>query len=81
MIFAPLLTSLMYPGVSIEGQISQTPVLSFFSNLWEPDQYFVLRASGPHWGRQLRTFSFSESCLLVLFAAFTLRTSVKPKPK
>ena len=78
MIFAPLLTSLMYPDVSIEGQISQTPVLSFFSNLWEQITTLFTRfwtALGP----AAANVFFLGIVLLVLFAAFTLRTSVKPK--
>ena len=78
MIFAPLLTSLMYPDVSIEGQISQTPVLSFFSNLWEQITTLFARfwtALGP----AAANVFFLGIVLLVLFAAFTLRTSAKPK--
>ncbi len=78
MIFAPLLTSLMYPDVSIEGQISQTPVLSFFSNLWNQITTLFSRfwtALGP----AAANVFFLGIVLLVLFAAFTLRTSVKPK--
>ncbi len=80
MIFAPLLTSLMYPGVSIQGQISQTPVLGFFSNLWEQISTLFSRfwiALGP----AASNVFFLGIVVLVLFAAFTLRTSVKAKAK
>ena len=80
MIFAPLLTSLMYPGVSIQGQISQTPVLGFFSNLWEQISTLFSRfwtALGP----AASNVFFLGIVLLVLFAAFTLRTSTKAKAK
>ena len=80
MIFAPLLTSLMYPGVSIQGPISQTPVLAFFSNLWEQISTLFTRfwtALGP----AASNVFFLGIVLLVLFAAFTLRTSAKAKAK
>ena len=80
MIFAPLLTSLMYPGVSIQGQISQTPVLGFFSNLWDQISTLFARfwtALGP----AASNVFFLGIVVLVLFAAFTLRTSVKAKAK
>jgi hypothetical protein len=78
MIFAPLLTSLIYPDVSIQGQISQAPVLSFFGNLWQQFTTLFTRfwtALGPAAGNVF----FLAIVLLILLAAFTLRTSVKPK--
>jgi hypothetical protein len=78
MIFAPLLTSLIYPDVSIQGQISQAPILSFFGNLWQQITTLFARfwaALGPAAGNVF----FLAIVLLVLFAAFTLRTNVKPK--
>jgi hypothetical protein len=77
-IFAPLLTSLIYPDVTIQGQISQAPVLSFFGNLWEQMTTVFMRfwaALGPAAANVI----FLAIVLLVLFAAFTLRSSAKPK--
>jgi hypothetical protein len=77
-IFAPLLTSLIYPGASLEGTAVQFPVFEFLGNVWEQMTSLlsqVWTAIGPI----STSVFFLGIVLLILFAAFTLRTSVKPK--
>jgi hypothetical protein len=78
MIFAPLLTSLIYPDVTIQGPISQTPVLSFFNNLWLQITTLMSRvwaALGP----AAANVFFAAIVFLVLLAAFTLRSGTRAK--
>jgi hypothetical protein len=78
MIFAPLLTSLIYPDVTIEGPISQRPVLNFFGNLWLQITTLMSRvwaALGP----AAENVFFAAIVFLVLLAAFTLRSSTRAK--
>jgi hypothetical protein len=77
-IFAPLITSLIFPGVSLEGTVVQFPVLAFLNNVWQQVASLlsqVWAAIGPI---STNVF-FLGIVLLVIFAAFTLRTSTKPK--
>jgi hypothetical protein len=77
-IFAPLLTTLIFPQTTIQGPMVQLPVLSFVSNVWQEITSLITRfwtALGP----AAANVFFAAIVLLVLLAAFTLRTSTKPK--
>jgi ethanolamine transporter EutH len=78
-IFAPLLTSLIFPDSQIQGPLVQIPVLSFVGNVWQQLSNLITRfwtALGP----AATTVFFAAIVFLVLFAAFTLRTS-SPRAK
>lgn len=77
-IFAPLLTSLIFPNTTIQGPIIQLPVWGFVSNIWQQITSLLSRvwtALGP----AAANVFFLSIVLLVLFAAFTLRSNAKPK--
>lgn len=82
-IFAPLLTSLIFPNVPVQGPgvpvgTGQLPVFSFLSNIWQQIVDLALRS----WAliQPFATnFFFLFVILLILLAAMTLRTGVKPK--
>jgi hypothetical protein len=79
-IFAPLLTSLIFPNTTIQGPVIQLPVLSFVGNIWQQLTNLATRvwtALGP----AATNVFFLAIVFLVFLAAFTLRTSAKPKPK
>jgi len=77
-IFAPLLTTLIFPGVTIQGPVVQLPVLGFLSNTWQQVSNLIVRVWAVIQPVATNVF-FLGVVLLVLFAALTLRTSVKPK--
>jgi hypothetical protein len=77
-VFAPLLTTLIFPSTTIQGPIVQLPVLNLLSNLWQQLTSIASRvwtALGP----AATNVFFAAIVFLVLLAAFTLRTSAKPK--
>jgi hypothetical protein len=77
-IFAPLLTALILPGVPIQGPVVQLPVLGFIGNVWQQLSNLAVRAWAVIQPVATNVF-FLAVTLLILLAAFTLRTSVKPK--
>jgi hypothetical protein len=77
-IFAPLLTTLIFPDTTIQGPMIQLPVWTFVSSIWQQITSLLSRiwtALGP----AAANVFFLAIVVLVLFAAFTLRTSAKPK--
>lgn len=77
-IFAPLLTALIFPDIPIQGPVVQLPVLGFLTNIW--GQIALLAARTWEVLRPVATnVFFLAVILLILLAALTLRTSVKPK--
>lgn len=77
-IFAPLLTALILPGVPIQGPVVQLPVISFVGNIWQQISNLAARAWVVLQPVATNVF-FVGVTLLILLAALTLRTSVKPK--
>jgi hypothetical protein len=77
-IFAPLLTALILPGVTIQGPVVQLPVLTFVGNVWQQLSELALRAWSVLQPVATNLF-FLGIVLLILLAGLTLRT--KPKPK
>jgi hypothetical protein len=77
-IFAPLLTALILPGVPIQGPVVQLPVLGFIGNVWQQISNLAARAWVVIQPIATNVF-FLGVTLLILLAALTLRTSVKPK--
>jgi hypothetical protein len=77
-IFAPLLTILIFPTATVEGPAVQMPFLGFLGNVWQQISNLVANV----WAT-LQPIStnviFLGIVLLILLAALTLRTSVKPK--
>lgn len=77
-IFAPLLTTLIFPGVTIQGPVVQLPVLGFLTNVWQQVSNLLVRVWGVIQPVATNVF-FLGVVVLILFAALTLRTNVKPK--
>ena len=77
-IFAPLLTTLIFPGITIQGPVVQLPVLGFLSNTWQQVSNLLVRLWVVIQPVATNVF-FLGVVVLILFAALTLRTSVKPK--
>lgn len=77
-IFAPLLTSLIFPNVTLQGPAIQLPVLTFVGNVWQQVRGLIVRLWDVIQPVATNVF-FISVILLILLAAFTLRTSVKPK--
>lgn len=77
-VFAPLLTTLIFPTATIQGQVVQYPVLGFLSNI-----FGQIRALAANLWAAIEPVAtnvfFLGVVLLILLAALTLRTSVKPK--
>jgi hypothetical protein len=77
-VFAPLLTALIYPEATVPDDVSHLLILSFLGNVWKE----FVRLFTEFWallepyGTQV---VFLSLVILVLFAAFTLRTSAKAK--
>lgn len=77
-IFAPLLTTLIFPGTTIEAPVSNLRILTFVSNIWQQLVDIFVRiwaAIEPY----ASAVFFLAVVILILFAAFTLRTSAKAK--
>lgn len=73
-VFAPLLTGLIYPNSTVQGPIIELSLPTFLGNIWAALTGFVARVwtvIQPYGAQVL----FLGVVLLVLLAAFTLRTS------
>ena len=77
-VFAPLLTSLIFPNTTIQGPIVQLPVLGFLTNIWQQLGNLAARLWVIIQPVATGVF-FLTVTLLILLAALTLRTSAKPK--
>jgi hypothetical protein len=77
-IFAPLLAALVLPGIPVQGPVVQLPVVSFLSNVWQQISGLAVRGWAVIQPVATNVF-FLGVTLLILLAALTLRTSVKPK--
>ena len=77
-VFAPLLTSLIFPQSTIQGPIVQLPVLGFLTNIWQQLGNLAARIWVILQPVATGVF-FLGVTLLILLAALTLRTSAKPK--
>lgn|GEM_PF-1093808 len=79
-VFAPLLTALIFPGSSVQAPATSMPILGFLANIWQQmldlvaRLWVVIQPNANMW-------FFLSVVLLVLLAAFTLRSSAKPKAK
>lgn len=77
-VFAPLLTGLIFPGAAPPDDVNHLLILSFLGNIWNE----FLRLFGEFWaliGPLDTQVVFLGLVVLVLLAAFTLRTSAKAK--
>jgi hypothetical protein len=77
-VFAPLLTSLIYPGSTIEAPVTRISIVGFLQNIWQQTMDLIARLWVVIQPNASSVF-FLSVIVLVLFAAFTLRTSVKAK--
>ena len=77
-VFAPLLTTLIFPNTTIQGPIVQLPVLGFLTNIWQQLGNLAARLWVILQPVATGVF-FLAVTLLILLAALTLRTSAKPK--
>lgn len=77
-LFAPLLTSMIFPESARPGQVNHLLILGFVRNIWEQSgdvlgsMWELIEPNGT-------TFFFAVLIAVVLFAAITLRSSVKSK--
>ena len=79
-VFAPLLTTLIFPGSTLQAPVTHIQIIDFLSNIWQQITDLVMRVWTLIQPNAAMVF-FLGVVLLVLLAAFTLRSSAKPKAK